>query len=117
MKHSRYDTPKDKRDMKESLVRLGNELRKARQSTRMNQADFAELVGKGQRSIVFYEKGEISLSIDVLLKWSEVTGVSIATLLSEKEDSKNTKLLTSALELAHNRIEILEEELRKAGKK
>ena len=105
------------REVDESLVRLGNELRKARQSTRMNQADFAESIGRAQRSIVFYEQGKISLSIDVLLKWSEVTGVSIATLLSEKEESRNTKLLTNALELAHNRIEILEEELRKVGKK
>lgn len=94
-------------------VRIGNELRKARQSTRMNQMDFAGKVGKGQRSIVFYEQGKISPTIDTILKWSDVTGVSISTLLNEKEDSRN--ILTNALELAHNRIEILEKELRKDG--
>lgn len=57
-----------------------NEIEKLRLMTKLNQTDFAKLVGTTQRQVSRYESGKFSIPLDKLKSWCEIIGIDIKTL-------------------------------------
>lgn len=67
-----------------------NRIKELRIEKRLLQSDVAKYIGKSERIVGFYEKGERDPNTDTLLKLSELFDVSIDYILG-KSDSKDSK--------------------------
>lgn len=70
-----------------------NRIKELRIEKRLLQSDVAKYIGKSERIVGFYEKGERDPSTDTLLKLSDLFDVSIDYILG-KSDIKNPKTPT-----------------------
>lgn len=67
-----------------------NRIKELRIEKRLLQSDVAKYIGKSERIVGFYEKGERDPNTDTLLKLSELFDVSVDYILG-KSDSKDSK--------------------------
>lgn len=67
-----------------------NRIKELRNEKGLLQSDVAKYIGKSERIVGFYEKGERDPSTDTLIKLSELFDVSIDYILG-KSDRRNTK--------------------------
>ena len=111
------------------MTNIGENLTRARKRARLSQAQLGELISRGTRSIMHYEKGERSAPFEVIERWAEVTGVTVEELRTGNkpeiptitENTNNpTKIMLDRLEKLAREIETLNREnshLKKANKK
>lgn len=69
-----------------------NRIKELRLEKHLLQSDVAKYIGKSERIVGFYEKGERDPSTDTLLKLSVLFDVSIDYILG-KSDIKNSKTI------------------------
>lgn len=69
-----------------------NRIKELRIEKRLLQSDVAKYIGKSERIVGFYEKGERDPNTDTLLKLSELFDVSIDYILG-KTDIKDSKTI------------------------
>ncbi len=62
------------------MTNIGENLILARKRALLSQAQLGELMSRGTRSIIHYEKGERSAPFEVIERWAEVTGVTVEEL-------------------------------------
>ncbi len=67
-----------------------NRIKELRNEKSLLQSDVAEFIGKSERIVGFYEKGERDPNTDTLIKLSELFDVSIDYILG-KSDIRNSK--------------------------
>ncbi len=67
-----------------------NRIKELRNQKGLLQSDVAEYIGKSERIVGFYEKGERDPNTDTLIKLSELFDVSIDYILG-KSDIRNSK--------------------------
>ncbi len=67
-----------------------NRIKELRNEKGLLQSDVAEFIGKSERIVGFYEKGERDPNTDTLIKLSELFDVSIDYILG-KSDIRNSK--------------------------
>lgn len=67
-----------------------NRIKELRIEKHLLQSDVAKYIGKSERIVGFYEKGERDPNTDTLLKLSELFDVSVDYILG-KSDIKNSK--------------------------
>lgn len=69
-----------------------NRIKELRTEKGLLQSDVAKYIGKSERIVGFYEKGERDPNTDTLLKLSELFDVSVDYILG-KSDVKNSKTI------------------------
>ncbi len=69
-----------------------NRIKELRLEKHLLQSDVAKYIGKSERIVGFYEKGERDPNTDTLLKLSELFDVSVDYILG-KSDVKNSKTI------------------------
>ncbi|MCI8760981.1 MAG: helix-turn-helix transcriptional regulator [Clostridia bacterium] len=69
-----------------------NRIKQLRLEKHLLQSDVAKYIGKSERIVGFYEKGERDPNTDTLLKLSELFDVSVDYILG-KSDVKNSKTI------------------------
>lgn len=69
-----------------------NRIKELRNEKGLLQSDIAKYIGKSERIVGFYEKGERDPNTDTLLKLSELFDVSIDYILG-KSNVKNSKTI------------------------
>lgn len=69
-----------------------NRIKELRVEKHLLQSDVAKYIGKSERIVGFYEKGERDPNTDTLLKLSELFDVSVDYILG-KSDIKNSKTI------------------------
>lgn len=74
----------------ESDITFGERLKLARKAAGLGQAELADRIGKTQSSISQWERGESSLSLDVLVLVSTALGVTTDWLLGVDESELKT---------------------------
>lgn len=67
-----------------------NRIKELRNEKGLLQSDVAKYIGKSERIVGFYEKGERDPNTDTLIKLAELFDVSIDYILG-KSDCRNTK--------------------------
>ncbi len=72
---------------KTELEKLGKNLKEARENAGFTQKALAEIIGISSAVLSKYENGELSPDKDVLIRISEVLGVSINMITMKFEDS------------------------------
>ena len=70
------------------LVNIGDRIRKYRNSLKMTQADFAYRLGVTGASVSAYENGTRLPSYEVLIKISNILGVSTDDLIGRQDSDK-----------------------------
>jgi Predicted transcriptional regulator len=71
---------------------LSERLRETRESMKMNQADFAKLIGVTQQSLSSYEKCVSKPTLDVAIKISEKCDISLSWLCGLSDRASNNKV-------------------------
>ena len=70
------------------MVNIGDRIRKYRNSLKMTQADFAYRLGVTGASVSAYENGTRLPSYEVLIKISNILGVSTDDLIGRQDSDK-----------------------------
>ena len=83
------------REKKELNVRIGNQIRLAREAAGLTQERFAEMVSLATENISDIERGVVGLSIGSLIRICETLAISSDELLFGRPDSKTEKNDTS----------------------
>ena len=78
-----------------SSEEIGKAIQKQRRAQKITQKEFAQRLGKSERTIQKYESGEILLKIDVLKQIANELNVPWQELLFAK-DTKTPKDITTA---------------------
>lgn len=74
---------------KTELEKLGKNLKEARENAGFTQKALAEFIGISSTALSKYENGELNPDKDVLIRISEVLGISINMMTMKFEDSMN----------------------------
>lgn len=69
------------REKKEINVRIGNQIRIAREAAGLTQDRFAELVSLATKNVSDIERGVVGISIGTLMRTCEILSVSSDTIL------------------------------------
>ena len=114
----------DVREKKELNVRIGNQIRIARESAGLTQDRFAELVSLATKNVSDIERGVVGISIGTLIRICETLSISSDSILFEEGTGNDAHSITERLsnlppeqfEIACNIINKLFEAFASSGK-
>ena len=114
----------DVREKKELNVRIGNQIRIARESAGLTQDRFAELVSLATKNVSDIERGVVGISIGTLIRICETLSISSDSILFEEGTGNNAHSISERLsnlppeqfEIACNIINKLFEAFASSGK-
>lgn len=88
---------KEQRQKKEINVKIGNQIKLARETAGLTQEKFAELVSLAPKNVSDIERGVVGISIGKLIRICEILGVSSDTILFGTASGNNVDDLTDRL--------------------
>ena len=114
----------DVREQKELNVRIGNQIRIARESAGLTQDRFAELVSLATKNVSDIERGVVGISIGTLIRICETLSISSDSILFEEGTGNDAHSISERLsnlppeqfEIACNIINKLFEAFASSGK-
>ena len=114
----------DVREKKELNVRIGNQIRIARESAGLTQDRFAELVSLATKNVSDIERGVVGISIGTLIRICETLSISSDSILFEEGTGNDAHSISERLsnlppeqfEIACNIINKLFEAFASSGK-
>ena len=114
----------DVREKKELNVRIGNQIRIARESAGLTQDRFAELVSLATKKVSDIERGVVGISIGTLIRICETLSISSDSILFEEGTGNDAHSISERLsnlppeqfEIACNIINKLFEAFASSGK-
>lgn len=114
----------DVREKKELNVRIGNQIRIARESAGLTQDRFAELVSLATKNVSDIERGVVGISIATLIRICETLSISSDSILFEEGTGNDAHSISERLsnlppeqfEIACNIINKLFEAFASSGK-
>lgn len=114
----------DVREKKELNVRIGNQIRIARESAGLTQDRFAELVSLATKNVSDIERGVVGISIGTLIRICETLSISSDSILFEEGTGNDAHSISERLsnlppeqfEIASNIINKLFEAFASSGK-
>ena len=114
----------DVREKKELNVRIGNQIRIARESAGLTQDRFAELVSLATKNVSDIERGVVGISIGTLIRICETLSISSDSILFEEGTGNDAHSISECLsnlppeqfEIACNIINKLFEAFASSGK-
>ena len=114
----------DVREKKELNVRIGNQIRIARESAGLTQDRFAELVSPATKNVSDIERGVVGISIGTLIRICETLSISSDSILFEEGTGNDAHSISERLsnlppeqfEIACNIINKLFEAFASSGK-
>ena len=114
----------DVREKKEINVRIGNQIRIARESAGLTQDRFAELVSLATKNVSDIERGVVGISIGTLIRICETLSISSDSILFEEGTGNDAHSISERLsnlppeqfEIACNIINKLFEAFASSGK-
>jgi len=74
----------DMREKKELNVRIGNQIRMARETAKLTQDRFAELVSLATKNVSDIERGVVGISVGTLIRICETLSISSDSILFEE---------------------------------
>lgn len=77
-----------------------NRIKELRNEKGLLQSDVAEYIGKSERIVGFYEKGERDPNTDTLIKLSELFDVSIDYILGKSDIRNSQKINLDDIDIA-----------------
>ena len=77
-----------------------NRIKELRNEKGLLQSDVAEYIGKSERIVGFYEKGERDPNTDTLIKLSELFNVSIDYILGKSNIRNSQKVILDDIDIA-----------------
>lgn len=112
------------REKKELNVRIGNQIRIARESAGLTQDRFAELVSLATKNVSDIERGVVGISIGTLIRICETLSISSDSILFEEGTGNDAHSISERLsnlppeqfEIASNIINKLFEAFASSGK-
>ena len=114
----------DVREKKELNVRIGNQIRIAREAAGLTQDRFAELVSLATKNVSDIERGVVGISIGTLIRICETLSISSDSILFEEGTGNDAHSISERLsnlppeqfEIACNIINKLFEAFASSGK-
>ncbi len=114
----------DVREKKDLNVRIGNQIRIARESAGLTQDRFAELVSLATKNVSDIERGVVGISIGTLIRICETLSISSDSILFEEGTGNDAHSISERLsnlppeqfEIACNIINKLFEAFASSGK-
>ena len=114
----------DVREKKDLNVRIGNQIRIARESAGLTQDRFAELVSLATKNVSDIERGVVGISIGTLIRICETISISSDSILFEEGTGNDAHSISERLsnlppeqfEIACNIINKLFEAFASSGK-
>ena len=114
----------DVREKKELNVRIGNQIRIARESAGLTQDRFAELVSLATKNVSDIERGVVGISIGTLIRICETLSISSDSILFEEGTGNDAHSISERMsnlppeqfEIACNIINKLFEAFASSGK-
>ena len=114
----------DVREKKEINVRIGNQIRIAREAAGLTQDRFAELVSLATKNVSDIERGVVGISIGTLIRICETLSISSDSILFEEGTGNDAHSISERLsnlppeqfEIACNIINKLFEAFASSGK-
>ena len=114
----------DAREKKDLNVRIGNQIRIARESAGLTQDRFAELVSLATKNVSDIERGVVGISIGTLIRICETLSISSDSILFEEGTGNDAHSISERLsnlppeqfEIACNIINKLFEAFASSGK-
>ena len=114
----------DVREKKDLNVRIGNQIRIARESAGLTQDRFAELVSLATKNVSDIERGVVGISIGTLIRICETLSISSDSILFEEGTGNDAHSISERLsnlppeqfEIASNIINKLFEAFASSGK-
>ena len=85
------------KEKKEVNVKIGNQIRLAREAAGLTQEKFAELVSLAPKNVSDIERGVVGISIGTLIRICEILSVSSDTILFGAASGNNVDDLTARL--------------------
>ena len=76
-------------EKKADNIRIGNQVKRAREAAGLTQEKFAERVSLASKNVSAIERGAAGLSVPTLLRFCDVLGVSSDELLFGNQNDKN----------------------------
>ena len=87
----------DVREKKELNVRIGNQIRIARESAGLTQDRFAELVSLATKNVSDIERGVVGISIGTLIRICETLSISSDSILFEEGTGNDAHSISERL--------------------
>lgn len=85
------------REKKEINVKIGNQIRMAREAAGLTQDRFAEMVSLATKNVSDIERGVVGISIGTLIRICETLSISSDSILFGETDGNNVHSLSDRL--------------------